>query len=102
VTATEPDPMAPPDPRTRAPLPQTSGLAVASLVLAFLPTCGIGSILAIVFGVRARREIDAPGSAKSGRGLATAGIVIGGIGLVSSIVVAVLVITAVISGASVR
>jgi asparagine N-glycosylation enzyme membrane subunit Stt3 len=70
---------------------ETSGKAIASLVL------GIGgfvifplvlSILAIVFGRQAKREIrERPGL--GGAGLATAGIVLGWVG-VALIVVAVL------------
>lgn len=60
----------------------TNGKAVASLV------CGIGglvllplvlSILALVFGYQARREIEERG--ESGSGLATAGIVLGWVGI---------------------
>ena len=59
---------------------RTNGMAVASLVLA-LVGLGIGSILAIVLGYQAQREIDASGGMQSGRGLATAGIVIGWISM---------------------
>jgi uncharacterized protein DUF4190 len=63
---------------------QTNGKAVASLA------CGIGgfvilplalSILALVFGYQARRELaERPG--EGGAGLATAGIVLGWLGVV--------------------
>lgn len=59
----------------------TSGLAIASLVLGLLYLAGIGSVLAVVFGIQARREIDHSDSTVTGRGLATAGIVLGMIGL---------------------
>ena len=36
---------------------KTDGSAVASLVLAILGLCGIGSVLGIVFGHKARKEI---------------------------------------------
>ena len=39
--------------------------------------CGVGAILALVFGYKARREIDASGGAQKGRGMAVAGIVLG-------------------------
>jgi mannose/fructose/N-acetylgalactosamine-specific phosphotransferase system component IIC len=63
---------------------QTSGNAIASVVLgtvgfvlwlAFIP-----SILAIVFGNRARAEIRANPS-MAGEGLATAGIIVGWVGI---------------------
>ena len=50
----------------------TSGLAIASLVLGILWVYWIGSILALVFGYVARKEILA--GKKQGQGLATAGI----------------------------
>lgn len=59
----------------------TSGLAIASLVVAVLWLGGLGSIVALVFGYMARREIERSGGALAGTGLATAGIVIGWIGL---------------------
>lgn len=76
-----------------------SGNAIAALVLSLFPTLGIASVLAIVFGVRARRDIAANPRLR-GRGMATAGIVLGIIGLVVSILVWVLIITAFASGAS--
>ncbi len=65
--------------------PSTSGKAIASLVLGIvgLLTCGclIGSILAIVFGSMAKKEIAASGGAKSGAGLAQAGFILGIVGV---------------------
>ena len=59
--------------------PTTNGFAVASLVLSlvgWLP-CGIGSVLAIVFGFIAREQIKRNPGREHGSGMATAGIVIG-------------------------
>jgi Domain of unknown function (DUF4190) len=61
---------------------KTNGSAVASLVLAILGLCGIGSVLGIVFGHKARKEIRASRGYESGEGLATAGIIIGWVTLV--------------------
>ena len=61
--------------------PSSSGYAVASLVLGILTLYGVGSILALVFGYRARKDIDASSGSLKGRGMATAGIVLGWIGL---------------------
>ena len=58
---------------------KTNGYAIASLVLSLLGLCGIGSILAIVFGNMAKKEIAARG--EGGLGLAKAGVIIGWIGL---------------------
>ena len=60
------------------PLPQrTNGFAFASLVLGIIPLCGIGGILALIFGYMAKNQIDRSGGAESGRGMAIAGIVLG-------------------------
>ena len=58
---------------------KTNGYAIASLVLSLLGLCGIGSILAIVFGNMAKKEIAISG--EGGAGLAKAGMIIGWIGL---------------------
>lgn len=56
---------------------RNSGLAVASLVLGLLGLCGIGSILAIIFGAVAIRQIDESNGALTGKGMAKAGLVLG-------------------------
>jgi hypothetical protein len=63
---------------------RTNGLSVAALVLGILWIGGIGSVLAVIFGYAARSRIDASGGLQEGRGLASASIVIGwvGVGLV--------------------
>ncbi len=57
----------------------TNGFAIASLVLGIVGplACGIPAVLALVFGFIARQQIKASGGMKSGRGMATAGIVLG-------------------------
>jgi hypothetical protein len=55
----------------------TNGFAVASLVLGLLWIFWVGSILALVFGYKARQQIDRSGGTQQGRRLATAGIVLG-------------------------
>jgi hypothetical protein len=55
----------------------TNGFAVASLVLGILWVFWIGSILALVFGYKARRQIHQSGGTQPGRRLATAGIILG-------------------------
>lgn len=69
---------------------RTNGLAVASLVLGILWLYWIGSILALLFGYRARRQVRDSAGTEGGSGMATAGIVLGWVGmgfLVLSIVV---------------
>jgi len=84
----EPAPASPPQvpapPPSPAPSMPTSGFAVASLVLGVgglvvLPL--IGSILAIIFGYMARRDIRERPDQISGSGVALAGIVTGWIGV---------------------
>lgn len=67
----------------------TNGMAVASLVLGILWLYWIGSILALVFGYTARRQIRERG--EGGDGMAVAGIVLGWIG-VGAIVLFLLVL----------
>jgi hypothetical protein len=59
----------------------TSGLAIASLILSILWLGGLGSLLAIIFGVMALWQIRQSSGKKQGAGLATAGLVIGSVGL---------------------
>lgn len=60
---------------------RTNGLAVASLILGILWMYWVGSILAIIFGIIARRQIDASHGTQDGRGMATAGIILGWVGV---------------------
>ncbi|MGH9413806.1 MAG: DUF4190 domain-containing protein [Terriglobales bacterium] len=77
------------NPTAYAPAPaaaiKTNGLAIASLVLGILWFGWLGSILAIVFGHIAHSQIrDAQGSQK-GHGMATAGLILGYIGIATLI-----------------
>jgi hypothetical protein len=70
-------------------VPTTSSLAVASLVLGLLGwnlLFFVGSILAIVFGHSALRDIRESNGRVSGAGMATAGLVLGYIVLIGSLV----------------
>ena len=60
----------------------TNGLAIASLVLGIVTLCGVGSVLAVIFGHIALNQIRERN--ESGRGLAIAGLVLGyvGVGLI--------------------
>jgi hypothetical protein len=66
-----------------------SGKAIASLVLSILWVYGIGSILAIIFGHLARKEIKNSDGRLSGEGIALAGLIIG-YALLSIIVVGII------------
>ena len=68
---------------------KTNGMAIAALVLGIVWIYGIGSILALVFGYQAKKQIDTSGGRESGRGMAIAGIVLGwiGVGLIVLIII---------------
>lgn len=69
-------PVYPPQPQRK-----TSGMAIASLVLGVLWIYWIGSILALIFGYLAKNEIREANDQVEGKGLATAGIVLGWVGI---------------------
>jgi hypothetical protein len=71
-----------------APPPRTNGLAIASMVLGIVWIYWIGSILALIFGYVAQKQIRE--RHESGGGMATAGIVLGwvGVGVLTLLVVA--------------
>jgi hypothetical protein len=75
--------------------PPTSGKAIAALILGItgLIVCPvICSILALVFGYQGRAEIEGSGGAVGGRGLATAGIVRGWVGIALGILLVGLIV----------
>jgi uncharacterized protein DUF4190/host cell surface-exposed lipoprotein len=82
-----PPPFPPPPPAGYSAGSRTNGLAVASLVLGIVWLCGVGSILALVFGILALNQIKRTG--EGGRGLAIAGTVLGAIGAVMLMIVIV-------------
>ncbi len=77
-----------------APQPQrrTSGMAIASLVLGVLWIYWIGSILALIFGYLAKKEIREANNPIEGKGLATAGIVLGWVGIATLVLMIGLII----------
>lgn len=80
--------------------PQTSGLAIGSLVasilgLTFVPT--VGSVVGLVLGYMARREIREK-ELLTGEGLATAGIVLGWIGVILSLLALCLAVLVIVFG----
>ena len=77
--------------------PRANGLAVAGLVCGILWVFWLGSILAVVLGHLAREQIDASGGVQRGRGMATAAVVLGWLGLtvlVAGLVAAIVVVLA--------
>jgi Domain of unknown function (DUF1707)/Domain of unknown function (DUF4190) len=68
-------PAAPPAPTFVRPPTRTNGFAVASLVISLVWI--VGSVLAIVFGHVALKQISASDGEQTGRGFAVAGLAIG-------------------------
>ena len=71
-----------PSPSINATPAPTNSSAVLSVLVGALWILGIGSILALVFGYRARRQIAASNGTQQGSTLATVGIVLGWVGIV--------------------
>ncbi len=69
-------------------MPSTNGLAIASMVLGIVWVWWIGSILALIFGFVARRQIKERG--QRGDGMAIAGIVLGFVGAATLILFIIL------------
>ena len=59
----------------------TNSWAIASFVLSLVWLWWIGSLLGLVFGLIAKRQIERSGGTQGGAGLATAGIVLSVVGL---------------------
>jgi hypothetical protein len=77
------------------PAPSTPGSATAALILGICAifVCNIiCAPLALVYGYKARNEIDASGGRLGGRGMATAGIVLGWIGIVLAVLTIIYII----------
>jgi type II secretory pathway pseudopilin PulG len=75
--------------------PKTSGLAIASLVLGIVWAYGITSILAIIFGFVARKQIRESGGRLTGAGFALAGIILGFCSLALSLIAIISIIAAI-------
>jgi hypothetical protein len=77
------------------PVEKTNGLAIASLVASLIGIvpflCGVGSIIGIVLGIVALNQIKQSG--EKGQGLAIAGIAVGGVTFLISIIAGVAVMS---------
>lgn len=97
-TRSVPSPGAPqPQPQVAPPVyvpTKTNGFAIAALVLGIVWMYGIGSILALIFGYKAKGEIDRSGGQQTGRGMAIAGIVLGWVGVGGAILTILLITVA--------
>ena len=90
-----PYPYAPPVQR------HTNGLAIASLVLGITWIWWIGSLLAVIFGIVALRQIEESNETPTGRGMAIAGLVLGFVGLaIVGFIILVMIVGAASSSSS--
>ncbi len=64
---------------------EANGFAIASLILSLLWLIGLGSLVAVIFALVALRQIGSARGTERGRGLATAGLVIGVCGLIGAV-----------------
>jgi hypothetical protein len=71
----------------------TNGFAIAALVLGILWLGGLGAVFALVFGLVALKQIKRSGGTQSGDGLALAGAILGGVGILGAIALWTLVAT---------
>jgi hypothetical protein len=72
---------------------------IASLVLSWCCGLGVAGVVAIVLGVKARREIAMSGGRQQGDGMALGGIITGAVAVVLGLLVLVLIAVAVVAGA---
>jgi len=81
--------------------PKTCGIAIASLVLGILGPCtlGIGPLVGLILGCVGLSKINKSRGTLSGKGLAVAGISVSGVTLVLSLVLWVMLIVPIITGA---
>jgi len=70
---------------------QINGLAIASVLASVLWFAGLGAVLALVFGYRARRQIKDSAGSQTGSGLATVGIILGWIGIAIGVTLIILI-----------
>ena len=74
--------------------PGTNGLAIAALVLGIVWIWGLGSLLALIFGLISKKQINQSNGAVRGRGLAISGIVLGIVGILGAIALIIILIIA--------
>jgi hypothetical protein len=75
-------------------------MAIASMVLGIVWLAGVGAVLALIFGLKARKQIDWSNGTQGGRGMATAGIVLGIIGIIGALIYWAFVVIAAIHASS--
>lgn len=97
----QPSPLPPGAPGPLFISPPNSGMAIASLIMGIVGFVGlplIGSIMAVIFGHIARDEIRRSQGAIAGNGFATAGLILGYVGIGMAVLIVLFVIVLVIFG----
>jgi ABC-type phosphate transport system permease subunit len=69
-------------------------MAIASLVFGVFWMFGLGSILAVIFGLIAKKQIDESGGTQGGEGMAIAGLVLGLFGVAMLLIVIIILAAA--------
>lgn len=90
-----------PVPAYGQPANTTNALAITSLICGianFVLLGGIGAILAVIFGHIAKRQIRRTG--QNGNGMATAGLILGYIGIAFAVIAIIIFIIIVIAAAA--
>jgi hypothetical protein len=79
--------------------PQTPGAATAALILGIcsLILCPLCAPFAIFYGSRARKDIDASDGRLTGRGLGTAGVVLGWVAIALTVLFIAFILIAVVA-----
>jgi hypothetical protein len=83
-------PPPPPAPGQQA-ATKTNGLAIASLILPLL-LGALGGIAGLILGNKAKRQIDESGGRQTGRGLATAGIIVSWVAIALTTLLIIIVV----------
>lgn len=76
-----------------APRRTTNGFAIAALVLGVLWLGGLGAVFALAFGLVALKQIKRSNGTQSGDGMALAGAILGGVGILGAIILWTVVAT---------
>ncbi|HNI70660.1 MAG TPA: DUF4190 domain-containing protein [Marmoricola sp.] len=98
-----PPPMQPPPPGSYGPPPVAPGnnqkalWALITGILGFICCCWPAGLAALVLGFIARKEIQTSGGTQGGGGMAIAGIVLGALSVVLSIVLTILYFAGVVT-----
>ncbi len=82
-----PQPAAPPPAMQYSAAPETSGLAIASLICGFLFFIFPAGVLAVVFGHVARNQIKKSAGRVKGAGMALAGLILGYAGIAMTVII---------------